>query len=251
MNCRSAEALYSSFLEDELSQKERCSFEAHLLSCRRCSLAIREVRATIDMVQMLPEAETSPHFEEDVLARIRSGEAMRPSVADWVRGLLEPVRLRPVFLAGAGACAVWIAVILAGPNGLIHGTAAKSTVARSTGQTSAPGTAVSPAPSLASTAGSSPPTTTPASAGNSLASTAPTTTPRVSKNGARSADAAWADRQWAGTSGNQDSTLPNPGARYVDEYITDQFYIDRGFEGQSPSVTPVSDHPSDDVEIQF
>jgi hypothetical protein len=246
MNCRSAEALYSSFLEDELSQKERRSFETHLLSCRRCSLAIREVRATIDMVQMLPEAETSPHFEEDVLARIRSGEAMRPSVADWVRGLLEPARLRPVFLAGAAACAVWIAVILTGSNGLLHSA---QTVARSTGQTTVPGAAVSQAPSLASTAGSS--TTTPASAGNSLASTTPTTTPRVAKKGARSGDAAWADRQWAGTSGNQDSTLPNPGARYVDEYITDQFYIDRGFEGQSPSVTPVSDHPSDDVEIQF
>ncbi len=243
MNCRSAEALYSSFLEDELSQKERRSFEAHLLACRRCSLAIREMRATIDMVQMLPEVETSPHFEDDVLARIRSGEAMRPSVADWVRGLLEPARLRPVFLAGAGACAVWIAVIVAGPQGLLHGTSGAPNV-----------TSTAPAPgSVTSSAGSGSETVSPA-AGNTLASTAPAASTPVapaSRKRARPVDTVWADRQWAGTSGNQDSTLPNPGARYVDEYITDQFTIDRGFEGQYPSVTPVSDHPSDDVEIQF
>jgi anti-sigma factor RsiW len=255
MNCRSAESLFSSFLEDELSQKERRSFETHLLSCRRCSVAIRELRATIDMVQTLPDVETSPHFEEDVLALIRSGEAMRPSVADWVRGLLEPARLRPVFLAGAGACAVWIAVILAGPSGVLHGASMATTSVKA----SPSGAAAPSAPGLASTttrAGAPAQLATPtgAGAGNTVASV----TPAVSASGlhtsrpvARSADNAWADRQWTATAGNQDSTVPNPGAHYVDEYITDQFYIDRGFEGQSPSVTPVSDHPSDDVEIQF
>jgi anti-sigma factor RsiW len=250
MNCRSAESLFSSFLEDELSQKERRSFETHLLSCRRCSVAIRELRATIDMVQDLPEVETSPHFEEDVLARIRSGEAMRPSVADWVRGLLEPARLRPVFLAGAGACAVWIGVMVAGQSGIFQG--ASSVATTTPGKASSSGAVVPSTPGLASIvnpAGSQP--ATPASTGATLASATPAAkAPRASRSGSRSNNA-WADRQWTGTAGNQDSTLPNPGARYVDEYITDQFYIDRGFEGQSPSVTPVSDHPSDDVEIQF
>jgi len=254
MNCRSAEALYSSFLEDELTQKERRSFETHLLACRRCSVATRELRATIEMVRELPAAETSPHFEEDVLARVRSGEAMRPSVADWVRGLLEPARLRPLFLAGAGVCAVWIAVIVGWPN---VGTPERP------GQPVANGTKVAPAPS---TAGA------PSSPGTELAAVVPTTesnpppssslaagdasarraaSPRSANPDRAASERASADRQWAGTTGSQDSTLPNPGARYIDEYITDQFFIEHGFEGQTPTVTPVSDQPSDGVDIVF
>ncbi|HEY6221162.1 MAG TPA: zf-HC2 domain-containing protein, partial [Candidatus Eisenbacteria bacterium] len=122
MNCRSAEPLLSAFLEDDLSQKERRSLEAHLLACRRCSLAVRELRATLELVQNVPFMETSPHFEEDLLARIRSGEALRPTVVEWLKGLLEPARLRPIFLAGAGACAVWIGITLVNPNGVIRRT---------------------------------------------------------------------------------------------------------------------------------
>ena len=118
MNCRSAEPLLSAFLEDDLSQKERRSLEAHILACRRCSLSVRELRATLELMQNVPYVETSPHFEEDLLARIRSGEAMRPTVVEWLKGLMEPARLRPLFLAGAGACAVWIGVMLVNPNGV-------------------------------------------------------------------------------------------------------------------------------------
>jgi anti-sigma factor RsiW len=248
MNCRSAEALYSAFLEDELNQKERRSFESHLLSCRRCSLAIRELRATIEMVQDLPDVETSPHFEEDVLARIRSGEAMRPSVTDWLRGLLEPARLRPVFLAGAGACAVWIAVLISQTGHTVPGPVAVKQPDAAT----APA-ATTPAPEIASTP--APSSQAPEAALASRPSNHPSA-PSVpaSQRDAYAPERTWATAPWAaGTSEAQDSVVPNPGARYVDEYIMDQFYIDHAVEGQgaSPSITPVSGHPSDDVEIQF
>ena len=122
MNCRSAEPLLSAFLEDDLSQNERRNLESHLLSCRRCSQGVRELRATLEMLQTIPEVETSPHFEADLLARIRSGEGLRPSLIEWLRTYLEPARLRPLFLAGAGACAIWISVLLVGPNGVLHAT---------------------------------------------------------------------------------------------------------------------------------
>ena len=57
MNCRSAESLFSSYLEDEISQEERRNVESHLMGCRRCSLAMREVRATMSMLARIPEAE--------------------------------------------------------------------------------------------------------------------------------------------------------------------------------------------------
>jgi hypothetical protein len=243
MNCRSAEALYSSFLEDELSQKERRSFESHLLSCRRCSVAIRELRATLELIHELPRTETSPHFEEDVLARIRSGEAMRPSVSDWIRGWLEPARLRPAFLTGAAACAVWIAMLVAPrPDPTV--------TARHADGVPAPAPAAPDANVAA--AGSAPAETGRPSGSAAGTAVATRETPAERPAGrARSGRSLPEEPEWAQASVAQDSALPNPGARYVDEYILDQFYIDRGPEGQNPSVTPVSDHPSDDVDIVF
>ena len=112
MNCRSAESLFSALIEDELSQNERRSLESHLLSCRKCSVSLKETRAAMDLFQSLPMEDTSPHFEEDVMVRIRSGEGLRPSLIEWLRGMLAPPAwLRPVAVAGAGACAVCVALV--------------------------------------------------------------------------------------------------------------------------------------------
>ena len=117
MNCRSAESLYAAFIEDELSQEEQRSLEAHLMGCRRCSVAVKELRETLALVNAsaLPTVETSPHFEEEIFDRIRSGEALRPTLIEWIGGFWTADRLRPVFLGGAAVCALWIAVIVARP----------------------------------------------------------------------------------------------------------------------------------------
>ena len=49
MNCRSAESLFSAFLDDELNQNERRFLESHLLSCRRCTASMRELKASLDL----------------------------------------------------------------------------------------------------------------------------------------------------------------------------------------------------------
>lgn len=240
MNCRSAEPLLSAFLEDDLSQNERRDLEAHLLSCRRCSLAVRELRATLELLQAVPDVEVSPHFEADLLSRIRSGEGLRPSLIEWIRGYLEPARLRPVFLAGAGACAVWIAVLLAGPNGILR--------------TATPELAAAKAPSVATTHPE--PASTPAmkSEAGTIAS-APRSKSPVAPSAPSGSDRpgyAWADRNWPAPKTGQGSTLSNPGSRYDDEYVTDQFIIERGLEDtNSRTITPVSDRQSDDVYIIF
>lgn len=241
MNCRSAEPLLSAFLEDDLSQNERRNLESHLLSCRRCSQAARELRATLVLLQTIPEVETSPHFEADLLARIRSGEGLRPSVIEWLRTYLEPARLRPLFLAGAGACAIWISVLLVGPNGVLHATNPELAQSKAPGE---PTTA--PAPVVASAPSAKPGSATVAARSDGKSQGSPSGSSRASAPGY-----AWADPSSPAKSG-QDTVISNPGSRYDDEYVTDQFIIERGLEStNNRTITPVSDRQSDDVFITF
>lgn len=241
MNCRSAEPLFSAFLEDELNQKERRSLESHLLSCRRCSVSVREIRATIELMQDIPFVETSPHFEADLLVRIRSGEGLRPTVVEWLRALLEPERLRPIFLTGALACAAWIAVLLVNSNGFFRdpGPIAQSkapTAVLSGNEVASIGPSIAASPTGA--VDTTPPRPNPARATDSRGT------------GIAAPVVPAQEQSMAET--RHEPSIPNPGSRYVDEYITDQFYIERGIDDPGRStITPVSDHPSDDVYIIF
>ncbi|TMQ64808.1 MAG: hypothetical protein E6K79_07160 [Candidatus Eisenbacteria bacterium] len=251
MNCRSAEPLLSAFLEDDLSQKERRSLEAHILACRRCSLSVRELRATLELMQNVPYVETSPHFEEDLLARIRSGEAMRPTVVEWLKGLMEPARLRPLFLAGAGACAVWIGVVLVNPNGVNRHTNVAGVTAPSH---------LAPGSSVAATPSQEPSKVEVASlaapfAGTQTAPRQPNgrtgSRPSPARGSTQSGDAL-DESVWPTPASSQDAAIPNPGSRYDDQYITDQFFLERDLGGSNnPTITPVSDRSSDDVYITF
>ena len=257
MNCRSAEPLMSAFLEDDLSQNERRLLEAHILACRRCSLTVRELRATLELVQTVPYYETSPHFEEDLLARIRSGEALRPTVVEWLRGLLEPARLRPLFLAGAGACAVWIGVMLVNPGGVSHRSDLASVSGSPRTSVPASGQPVATAPS----ASKEPSKVDIASAALPEAASGTASAERQGqavsgKSPSRGSTASALDeRDWpVPPSTQQDAAVPNPGSRYDDQYITDQFFLEKNFGGSNnnnPTITPVSDQASDDVYITF
>lgn len=232
MNCRSAESLFSALIEDELSQKERRALEAHLLGCRRCSAGVRELRATLDLVREAPPFETSPHFEEDVFARIRSGEALRPSVLEWVNALLAPIRLRPLVAAGAGLCAIALAVVIAthqtGPGNGVVGPA--------------PTTASLPAGSIASTPAGM--LGTGVAASKDVAKLAAPDRPAAELAGMT---------RVAGAPAATDSAArvaqPEPG--YQDEYIMDQFLLEREPAGRDPSMVPVSGSQGDDVYIIF
>jgi anti-sigma factor RsiW len=251
MNCRTAEPLLSAFVEDDLSQNERRSMEAHVLACRRCSLAVRELRATLELIQNVPYFETSPHFEEDVLARIRSGEALRPTLVEWLRGLLEPARLRPLFLAGAGACAVWIGVMLVNTNGVFQ----RTNVARGTEPSRS-----APAPIASGTAAVTPPSSN-ASPTSEIASTAGSGTavaerPRAGQASIARRSTPARDQVDEGdllvSPSTPDAAVPNPDSRYDDQYINDRFFLEKDFGGpNNPTITPVSDSPSDDVFITF
>jgi len=249
MNCRSAESLYSAFIEDELSQEEQRSLEAHLMGCRRCSVAVKELRETLALMSALPSFETSPHFEEEVFDRIRSGEALRPTLIEWIGDFWTAERLRPVFLGGAAVCALWIAVIVARPGtffpsggvDLNREAAAPSSVSPGTGD----------AGSLASTSDGAEVPAPVFGPRMALASSAPVAAARSAKRGsAAGGDVQWVDSQVPVAAGS-DSALRDPGARFQDEYILDQFYLDRGTGRDAPSIVPVSGNSTDDVYITF
>ncbi len=265
MNCRSAESLLSAFLDDELSQAERRHFEAHLLGCRRCTQSLREMKGALALVgdaAANSAVEPSLHFDDDLLARIRSGEAMRPSVIEWLQGFLAPERLRPAFLVGASACAVFVVVVLF--QGSPKGGDETPTMAKGPSEVATPN--VSPNSNLALSADTDrgAATSDPIAASTvSDAASVPTLAraPRgTSTGGTRLAlDAGGngiieiADRVIpAGAA--LDSTIPNPGAQFVDEYVTDQFFLQRGrvvSDPQQPSLVPVSGQNAGDVYIEF
>ncbi len=251
MNCRSAESLFSAFLDDELTQAERRHFESHLLGCRRCSQSVRELKGTMALVNEAVTAsavETSPHFEDDLMDRIRSGEAMRPTVIEWLQRFLVPERLGPAFLVGASACAVFVAAILF--QGVIRPDGTKTPVMA--GRSTSEPVAASPTVPAPSAVAELPPVTPPAT---TLASAVPTVT-RTSAP--RRSDANGiveiADRAIPTNRAELDSALPNPDAQFVDEYVTDHFFLQRGgvvSDPQQSSLVPVTDKGSDGVYIEF
>jgi anti-sigma factor RsiW len=233
MNCRSAEVLYSSFVEDELSQKERHALESHLAECRRCSAAVEELRATVELMGALPSYEPGPHFEEDVMDRIRTGEALRPTVVEWLSEWFAPARLRPVFLTGAAACVAWIAFVMVNPAHTPEGPVVAGR---------APSQAATNAPASDVTA-MGPVSITPSlPAGSETIASAP----RTERTSTRDE----AVRTASARTESADSARVN-GAPYQDEYILDQFYLNRTNGSDRTSIVPVTGRPSDDVYIIF
>jgi hypothetical protein len=236
MNCRSAEALFSSFVEDELSQRERHTLESHLAECRRCSASVEELRATVELMGALTAYEPGPHFEEDVMDRIRTGEALRPTIVEWLSEWFAPARLRPAFLAGAAACVAWIAFVMVNPAPRPDGPMVA-------GRAPSPA-ATTPESGPSNLAGIGPFSTTPSlPAGSETIAEAP----RTERTAARSEQAV---RTASTGTESADSARVN-GAPYQDEYILDQFYLNRTNGSDRTSIVPVTGRPSDDVYIIF
>ena len=71
MNCRQARKLHGAYWDDELTQAERESLEAHFASCPSCRASYEELGRALEMAGSLPRVEVAPEFAERVLARAR------------------------------------------------------------------------------------------------------------------------------------------------------------------------------------
>jgi anti-sigma factor RsiW len=233
MNCRSVESLFSSYVEDEISQEERRDVEAHLMGCRRCSVALSDVRATMSILEEMPLVEPSAHFDEDVYAKIRSGEGLRPTALELIRELLSPFRLKPVYMAGAGASAVAVALLLS-PVGQGFLRPARTPMSASRVQGTAAGVIPAPAASVAQTV-----------ARETAAA------PSRGAPSSRSTGSVVASMTQTTPAARDTVDGRAPRQRYTDEIINDQFYLDHGPQGQDPSVVPVNETQDDGVYIVF
>ena len=63
MDCNHFEDLFSLYLEDELSFKERESVDLHLNSCPECRELLALIRETNEALSLFPEIEISPQLK--------------------------------------------------------------------------------------------------------------------------------------------------------------------------------------------
>lgn len=113
MNCRQARNLFGAYWDDELTQAERESLEAHFTSCPTCRSSYEELGRALEMAGSLPRVEVAPEFADQVLARARRAttEPDRLSTASprWI-----PITAAAALLAVLGTAIVqWAGLPLA------------------------------------------------------------------------------------------------------------------------------------------
>ena len=87
------------YLEGDLPLHRRALFDAHLDECAVCAREIAEMRHTIAALRGLPQPAPPPDFVDDVMRRIRQGDAdpgLWQRARDIAAALFEPRVLAPI-----------------------------------------------------------------------------------------------------------------------------------------------------------
>ena len=71
MKCKQAQKLLYNFLTHSLEEEERQLVKEHMEACRKCQDKLKDMKATIAMMDTWKSPAISPNFEEKVLQRIR------------------------------------------------------------------------------------------------------------------------------------------------------------------------------------
>lgn len=91
--CPSAEQTIASYIDGNLEQTERISFERHMATCQVCRTIERELRGTQSLLRALPSVEPKSDFETRLAARIADVK-LKP--APWWMRLRMPSYVKPV-----------------------------------------------------------------------------------------------------------------------------------------------------------
>jgi hypothetical protein len=98
------------YLEGELGSEDRRAIELHLARCEACSLALRELRTTVELLRLVPEPLAPAQLGRAVMDRIAAGE--RRPLARW-RARLSSAPPIPSALGAVGAAALVILTVRA------------------------------------------------------------------------------------------------------------------------------------------
>ncbi len=114
MKCREALSLLSSYIDDEVSSKEKKRIEAHLGECEECSKTLYELRKTVGLVKEIKEVPMPPELAERIKSDLRKEEkAKRPKeIPEKSREGIFPKRALRYVLVFSGVLAVIIAIVI-------------------------------------------------------------------------------------------------------------------------------------------
>jgi len=90
------------YLEGHLALTDRALLDAHLDACSECSAEIGEMRSTIALLRELPEPEVPGDFAQNVMRRIRAGEA-KPSFFGRIGDFFESITPARVVVPASAA----------------------------------------------------------------------------------------------------------------------------------------------------
>ena len=96
MNHPRTRARLSEYLDRKLAPEQRSKVDAHLVECAACSAELRELERTVDLLHRLPDPEAPPYLAQAVMARLEAGEGQPESLAQRLRGLIDPALAAPV-----------------------------------------------------------------------------------------------------------------------------------------------------------
>ncbi len=109
------------YLDDELGEAERTSFEEHLEGCASCREQLEGLSKTAQLVDALPTASPSAQFEQSSLERFDE-ELFRPSASSGRKlGWLTGPRLAALVGSGIAAAVIGVLVFSGWPTGKPHG----------------------------------------------------------------------------------------------------------------------------------
>lgn len=101
------------YLEGDLSIDRRAVFDAHLDGCEDCRVEMKELRAVPRLLRGLPDVEPPPMLADDVMRRIRLGEAA-PTVGDRIRNLLSEFASPGIAIPAGAMLAAFVLAVTSG-----------------------------------------------------------------------------------------------------------------------------------------
>jgi anti-sigma factor ChrR (cupin superfamily) len=79
LTCKEITDLVTEYAEGGLSFMDRIRFQMHIGMCRNCRRYVRQVKATVGALGLLPQPEVPPELEDELLQRFESWRKTRGS----------------------------------------------------------------------------------------------------------------------------------------------------------------------------
>lgn len=71
LTCKGLTEIITDYLDGRLTRMQRISFQLHLGMCRNCRVYLRQMKATIRTLGMMPKVEVPEDVREELLTRFR------------------------------------------------------------------------------------------------------------------------------------------------------------------------------------